>query len=164
MKTKKNKCVLLVPLLVILSHANVQAQDSVNASGGDASSASGSLAYSIGQINYTSVSNGSITVTQGVQQTYQITDVTGLNTPHISLELLVYPNPAQNYVNLTLANFSSEDKNYFTLNDALGKEIKSQTINSFQTQISVQDIANGIYFLSVYDGNSEIKKFKIVKN
>ena len=65
-------------LLLGLGLTGVQAQTSVNATGGDASGGGGSVSYSVGQVVYTTHTGTSGSVAEGVQQPYEISVVTGL--------------------------------------------------------------------------------------
>ena len=49
-----------------------QAQEAVSAAGGNASGSGGTASYTIGQVAYTTNSSASGTITQGVQQPYEI--------------------------------------------------------------------------------------------
>ena len=70
MKNKSRPILLLATLLLWVGF--VQAQESVNASGGNAIGSGGTVAYSIGQVVYTANTDASGTVSQGAQQTYEI--------------------------------------------------------------------------------------------
>ncbi len=53
----------------------VNGQESVNASGGDAMGVGGSASYSVGQVVYTTIGENGTTVAQGVQQAFQQPEV-----------------------------------------------------------------------------------------
>jgi len=78
----------------------------------------------------------------------------------------VYPNPAQQVINVSFNNFNSGEV-VLTLRNALGSIVRERTINSNATteQLSLDDSASGIYFLEVeIDGERKhIKKVLIVK-
>ena len=77
-----------------------QAQESANSSGGDASGKGGSVAYSVGQVVYTTNTGSKGTVAQGVQEPYEISIVLGIDNLTINLELTAYPNPTTSYLTL----------------------------------------------------------------
>jgi gliding motility-associated-like protein len=62
-------------LLGLFFTYSVQAQKSVHSAGGDGSSSAGSVAFSIGQVLYTTHSAGTGTEAQGVQQRYDLVKV-----------------------------------------------------------------------------------------
>ena len=65
----------------------------------------------------------------------------------------VYPNPAQNFLNLDLSLNDWENQNMnIRLTDVLGREVYSTNINAnneVSLQIPTADLANGCYFLSI---------------
>jgi len=79
-------------LLLGLGLTGLQAQESVNATGGDASGSGGSTSYSVGQVVYTTNTGANGTVEQGVQRPIEIS-VKGIN-----LTVLAYPNPTTDYL------------------------------------------------------------------
>ena len=99
MRHKKLK--LSAVLLLGLGLTGLQAQNAVPATGGNASGSGGTVAYSVGQVVYTTntATNGS--VAQGVQQPFEISVVTGLEEAKgINLALSAYPNPTTDFLNL----------------------------------------------------------------
>ena len=158
MKTTK----LLVCLLIGISLTNVQAQQTTIPSGKMASSLSGNINYSVGQTDYTTNSNPTGSLSQGVQQPYEIFSLGTNDFPNISLKMLVYPNPTVALVNLKIENLSSNALEYH-LFDMTGKQISSQKINQAETQIPLENLPSATYFLNVSDNNKIIKSFKIIK-
>ncbi|WP_188112091.1 glycoside hydrolase family 48 protein [Aquimarina sp. RZ0] len=81
------------------------------------------------------------------------------------LEMIVSPNPANNYIDLT-ANFEMKDARV-TIIDIAGNVIRKESVNSRQksTRLSIDDLSTGLYILEIYDVNSG-KKFrnKLIKN
>lgn len=140
------------------------AQDATVASGGNASSASGNVSYSVGQVVYTTIAGGGISVAQGVQQPYDLSIVTGVEAHDINLEMIVFPNPTHNMLNLTFSDFNEIRKASFKVTDAAGRLVMDKGIDKAQTEISLQDQASGVYFLSVIINNELKKQFKIIKN
>lgn len=49
---------------------------------------------------------------------------------------------------------STENCNRIELRDATGRLIKSAAANGMQTQLPVQDVTSGIYFITVVTDNS----------
>src|SRR5450759_4054107 len=67
-------CLLLLSGLGTTMHA----QSTISATGGNASGTGGNLSYTIGQVAYMTISGITGTVTQGVQQPYEISVVSAL--------------------------------------------------------------------------------------
>ena len=82
-------------------------QTSINASGGSVSNGNGSISYSIGQVVYQSNSNASGSVSQGVQQAFEIATLS-LEENTFNFSLSAYPNPTQAYLNLRVGNYKQE--------------------------------------------------------
>lgn len=148
----------------IISISGIHAQETVTTTGGNVSNSSGSLSYTIGQIVYNTniASNGS--EVQGVQQPYEVLVVTGLeNNKVIKLECIVYPNPTNGYLRLSVKNYKTEDLTY-QLYDNDGEKLTSKKIDANETNISFQDLIPAIYFLKIIENDKEVKVFKIIKN
>lgn len=154
---------LIVVFLFSLGLTSIQAQEAISASGGNATG-SGSASYTIGQIVYTTITNSGSSVSQGVQQPYEISVVTGIEEARdINLIISVYPNPTTDFLVLKIINYDSENLSFwlYSINGIL---IKTDRVNTIETQISFGNKVSGTYFLKVTDKNKEIKTFKIIKN
>ena len=152
-------------LLTILSLSFVNysfGQKDVVASGGQATGSGGSVSYSIGQIDYITSTGSGGTITQGVQQPYEIFVVSGIEEQTINLLANVFPNPVIQFVTLDLSVSSNSTK--YILYDGEGKIIKENGISEKSTSIQMSELPSAIYFLVVLKDNQKIKQFKIVKN
>ena len=132
--------------------------------GGNASGSGGAVSYTIGQVVYTTNSSTAGTVTQGVQQPFEISVVTGIKEAFdISLEFVVYPNPATDFVKLIIENYDVENLRY-RLFDIYGTLLQDKKIEGNETNIIMSNQVPSTYFLRVTDRNKVIKTFKIIKN
>jgi hypothetical protein len=162
MRHKKLK--LSAVLLLGLGLTGLQAQTSVNATGGDASGSGGTVSYSVGQVVYTTNSGTNGSVAQGVQQPYEISVVTGLEEAKgINLSVTAYPNPTTDYLQLKVESEKLKDLS-FQLYDMNGKLLQSEKITGNQTSIAMSSLVPATYFVKVIQGNKEVKTFKIIKN
>jgi hypothetical protein len=151
-------------LLLIFGFTGLHAQESIPASGGNASGSGGSMSYSVGQIVYTTNTGTNGSVAQGIQQPFEISVITGLeNTEGISLRYSVYPNPTTDYLVLKVENYDKQNLSY-QLIDYNGKSLENKKIISSETIIVLSLFVPAAYFLKVMDDNKEIKIFKIIKN
>ena len=149
-------------LLGMLCFGYAQAQNAVNTSGGNAAGANGSVAYSIGQVVYTTNTSTAGSVAQGVQHAYEIFPVGGSNIHSVTAS--VQPNPTADILVLQLDNYQQGNFNY-TLHDAQGKLVLNGNIQSKKTIIETQQLPSAVYFLSVINDRKEkIETFKIIKN
>lgn len=165
MRHKKLK--LGAVLLLGLGITGIQAQTSVNATGGNASGSGGSASYSVGQVVYTKNTGINGTVAQGVQQPYEISVVTSIKEAKgISLSVSVFPNPTSDYLTLGIDEFEISDLSY-QLYDMNGKLLQHKRITGYQTRIVLSNLEPATYFVKVVQDNKEVKPlktFKIIKN
>ncbi len=160
MAQKKLKLIIL--LLLGWSSA-VYSQESIVTSGGIASGSGGTVSYSLGQVVYSTSIGANGSVAQGVQQPYEISVVVGVESyPDIKLITSVYPNPTTHFLTLEVKGFNAQSISY-TLYAMDGKLIASELLASNETTISMLHYASATYLLTIYDGNIEIKTFKIIK-
>ncbi len=166
-------------LLMFLSglvFSGIHAQVAITSAGGNSSGSQGSVSYSIGQVFYSSYFGSTGFVTQGVQQTYDISIVTALEeTNHIHLVVAAFPNPAHDFLTLKVDGFSNPQspnnnsignrKISYRLFDLNGKILECGKITDYETRIIMSHLAAAPYFLKITDNNNkEIKQFKINKN
>ncbi|CAC9975305.1 hypothetical protein FLAPXU55_03014 [Flavobacterium panici] len=132
-------------------------------SGSNATGSSGSVTYSIGQVFYTYIGTG-YNVAQGIQQ--QESDET-LDNPEVEVpevSILVFPNPAADFVNVSLKAPELESKDrLYRLYDIQGRLLKQNKINQTETQVSLNNLTPSLYILVVYVDGKILESFKILK-
>jgi hypothetical protein len=142
----------------------MQAQNAIPASGGNASGSGGTVSYTVGQTIYTANSGMNGTVSQGVQQPYEILTVfVSEETKDISLECSAFPNPVDDYLKLKV-NYTTEENLSYLLYDISGKLLLTQKVINAETLIFMNNLPAAVYFLKINDNNKEVKTFKIIKN
>jgi hypothetical protein len=141
----------------------LKAQSAIVATGGDFSSSAGSVSYSIGQVVYTSLPNTNThgSISQGVQQTYQVT-TTGVLLADADFSLSVFPNPTTNQITLEVGRYANQLLNY-VLVDTEGKQIQSNKVLDKQTNIDMSLLPTASYMMEVYQDNKKVQSFKILK-
>jgi hypothetical protein len=141
----------------------VIAQQSVNASGGDAKGAGGTVAYSVGQVVYTTNDSPQGNVAQGVQHAYEIYAVSTEETAS-DLFVLVYPNPTPDVLNVQVNGLSNE-KISIEIVDLKGKRLRNEQVNGPTTQMDMSDLPSSTYFIHIVGQQQQkIKTFKVIKN
>jgi hypothetical protein len=151
-------------LLLGLELTGLEAQTSINATGGNASGSGGSVSYSVGQVVYTTNTGITGSVAQGVQQPFEISVVTGtVEAKGINLSVSAYPNPTTDFLILEVKEFELSNPN-FQLYDIHGKLLQSKRITSNQTSIVMDNLVPAVYFVKVIQNAKEVKIFKIIKN
>jgi hypothetical protein len=160
----KNKSRPFAMLLAgLLWGSLAQAQESANSSGGNASGSGGTVAYSIGQVFYTSNAGSSGTVDPGVQHAYEIYSV-GINETNLNISLTAFPNPTTEYLTLQISDFINE-KLFYQLYDLQGKLLTCGQVTAKQTQINTSSLPSATYFINVVNQeNIKVQSFKIIKN
>ena len=161
-------------LTFTFSLSTLMAQETIPATGGNASGSGGTVSYSVGQVVYTTNSGTTGTVAQGVQQPFEISVVTGLEEAKgINLNCTAYPNPTTDYLMLKVENYDNENLSY-QLFDMNGKLLETKKVTGKQTSIVMRNLVPATYFVKVYavgrndrtgvtEGNKEVKTFKIIK-
>ncbi|MEN8157252.1 MAG: T9SS type A sorting domain-containing protein [Bacteroidota bacterium] len=160
---KHYSLVLSVILLFALGQTVLQAQEAVNAAGGDGSGTGGSISYSVGGVACATSTGTTGSVAQGVQQPYEISVVSDIEpTMDVGLSYTAYPNPAGEYLTLTIEG-ELPTKLTLSLFDINGRALERKRIRSRETTISMTALLPAIYFLKVTDHSREVKTFKIIK-
>ncbi len=142
-----------------------QGQNGFVSIGGNTIGANGSLSYSINQLVYTSVTSTNGTLTQGIQQPYEIDQGSLLGIykyPDIQLDIKLYPNPTVTNVVLTVKN-ELEDHLRYQLFNLNGKLLLTEGINNQKTIIPLNNLPAAVYFLNIINNHIAIKTFKIIK-
>ena len=114
-------------LLIFGFSLTIFAQNTIPATGGNASGSGGSVSYTVGQILNSTFSGTNGTVLQGVQQPYEISIVTGIEEAiGISLEIMAYPNPATDFIILIIKNYEVKNLSYqfYDINGSLLQDSK----------------------------------------
>lgn len=142
-----------VVLLFLIGITGLHAQESISASGGNASGKGGSVSYSVGQLFYSTATGNGVSVLQGVQQPYEIFVMTGIDEiSEIALSVLAYPNPTTDFI--TLNTESSANQSFrslaYQLLDMNGRLLESRIITDTQTRIDMSQLSPATYFLKVY--------------
>lgn len=163
---KENRTMIRIAMITFLVFgvftSTTQAQQSVNAAGGNGTGSGGSVSFTIGQIDYTCYEGVGGSVNQGVQQFDELSKFLEVTFPKPNLEMIVYPNPATELVNLKIENYDSDSLSY-ALFDMQGRQLATNKITHDETQIQLNHLASAIYLLTVSDGSKLLKTFKIIK-
>ncbi|MGV7106719.1 T9SS type A sorting domain-containing protein [Flavobacterium sp. U410] len=161
---KTSKFLHFLTIVFYLGISNCLAQQSPTSSGGDLTGTTGSISYSVGQIDYKTNNGSNGYVIEGVQQPYEISEVLAIeNFSELITDVTIYPNPSTDVLMLKLINKEALDLN-FKLMDVNGRLIKTDKISSEVTEISVLDLPSSIYFLQILNQNKEVKNYKIIKH
>jgi hypothetical protein len=150
-------------LLFLLGLSVSNAQESINSSGGEAYGNGGTFSYSVGQIAYSVNSAVTGSITEGVQQPYEISVISSIETlDGISLQCIAYPNPVIDRLSLSIENPVYNNLS-FNLIGPDGSVLINKKIIDVSTTIPMQDLVPASYFLIIYQKDRAIKTFQIIK-
>ena len=154
--------VWILILVLFACVSNVNGQEAITTSGGEAGGSGGTASYTVGQVFYTTQTgtNGN-TVVQGVQQPYEISVVSGIEEAK-GIKLSVYPNPTTDYLQLKVESEMLKDL-YYQLYDMQGKLLQNKRLTGNETRIDMSRYSPSIYFVKVIQNKKEVITFKIIK-
>ncbi len=162
MKTNPNIWICLLTTIVI-GITSLQAQQTIPASGGDATGSGGSVSYSVGQVFYHTHSAAPGSVAEGVQQPFEIFIITSTDDLiSDKIHLKAYPNPVISQLTLSVAEGHYTEVSY-RLMDMHGQLIRSERIPDGDTGINMDFLPPGTYFLQVFEKDRMAGAFKIIK-
>lgn len=141
----------------------IQAQQAIPSSAGDASGPGGSSSYSVGQVLYNTNVSSIGSLAQGVQQAFEFQTSENIELLISQLETVFYPNPASEYIYISIAGGHMRDRMRYTLFDINGKSVTSNRIASARTRIDLKNIAKGVYLLKLTANNRTLETFKVLK-
>jgi hypothetical protein len=160
---RHNRLKFSAVLFLGLGLTGLLAQESVNATGGNASGSGGSVSYSVGQVAHQTHAGTNGSVAEGVQQPYEISVVSAIKEAiGINLSVTAYPNPTTDHLTLSIDEFELSDL-AFHLYDINGRVLQNGKITSDRTSIAMGNLAPATYYIKVVQDNKEIKTFKIIK-
>ena len=137
------------------------AQNAVVPAGGTASGNGGTVTYTVGQIAVQTNSDGTASISEGVQQPYEISVVGVDEHPEITLNAVLFPNPTPGNVQLTIHNMQINGE--VRIYDTNGKFLFSKKIEGENTALDLSHYAPATYYVNVYSGKQMLKSFKVVK-
>ncbi|SCY08748.1 Por secretion system C-terminal sorting domain-containing protein [Nonlabens sp. Hel1_33_55] len=80
--------------------------------------------------------------------------------------LSIFPNPANDFVNITFNATSVSNNVTIQLYNTLGQMVKNESFNNngrFNQRVNISDLRSGVYFVAVSDGNLKSTRKLIVK-
>ena len=151
---------------------NLQAQSlerQVIGASGDFSTASwGSLSSTTGEAMTIKLSSTSLILTQGFQQPQTF----GVGIKDYSKgidEIQIFPNPAEDKINIHIRSYTSNNKNLITFFDLIGQKItlpfvSENTDNQTSFVYDIKQLAPATYFISITNGQGTLlNTFKFTK-
>jgi hypothetical protein len=159
---KKFKFTAAGCIVLLFNLPGLYGQNGTLSSGGLAFGAGGVMNYSIGQTDYKTLSSANTIITQGLQQTYEVIDISGLTENQYANTVFLYPNPVSDFIHLKIQNTDLSNL-HVTLINSIGQEVLDQSIQEVHTILPMLELTQGIYFLKITSNNTLIKTFKLIK-
>jgi hypothetical protein len=150
-----------VTAVIVLNSLFSSGQSNTVGAGGDASGSGGSVAFSVGQIDYKHFNSSGGSASLGVQQPYSIEETNSLSESGELISVTIGPNPGSDWLSI----LTESDKNYrFYITDSNGKIVLEEHILQGSHQVSMNHWATGMYFLHISDDQKPVKQIKIIKH
>jgi len=151
----------IIIMLMSVCLGQIYAQQTIAASGGNASGSGGNISYTIGQIFYLSKGNNN-EVSEGVQQSYEIS---ALGTPESGIvenNISLYPNPVKDVLFVDFNQESFGNSSYQLFNSQ-GQMIRQGTLNQKKNELDFRLLPQSLYVIKIIQENQNVKSFKIIK-
>ena len=148
-----------VGILILTIHfiPLLHAQTSTNITGGNLTGTTGSISYSVGQINFQQQVGPDNHISEGVQQSYSIEVI----NDHSDFNVGIYPNPTSGDLHIQLDKIMAGIT--IQLYDYNGLEISNMTLEDTNHILDLQHLPSAVYMLKFIVEGSEQKVYKIIK-
>jgi hypothetical protein len=144
-------------LLLFSSNVSAQGQYIISGSGTYSELSGGSISWTLGEVVIVTTSHTDHDLTQGFHQP-DLYYVSITEVPQASPVISVYPNPADDILNVT----SSDEQTRMSIYDMQGKLIDVTDVSSLTSQVDVSYLSRGTYMLMFEVNGAYAKQIKIV--
>ena len=152
---------VLVVALIFCGITKSIAQEVVSSQGDSYTSESVQVDFSIGEVLVDSYATNLVTYTQGFHQSYVVELALGTNEPLTKVNVLIYPNPASNFLKIEM---ESSDGSRYLLHDLMGKLVREGSLNTSSTTVDISNLADGTFRLSVANQRGRtLNSFLVIK-
>ncbi len=153
----------ILPFIVLITClSGIKAQEFTSSTGDSFANTDFQADWLIGETSPQTGSPESSDVTQGFHQNYFV--ITSSNgTKRQDIQITSYPNPVTDKITL-IENLSSDPQNgKVTVTDVQGKVWLQEEVSGTKNELNVENLPQGIYFVSVQFEDLLVKSFKFVK-
>ena len=152
---------LLTVILGVIS-CTVYSQMGAVVAGGEGKG-TGSVSFSVGQIDYISAGDTSGNVYQGLQQPIELYTIDLYEDDEVSYALPIYPNPTESIVYID-GQISNKEGLKWKLHSTEGRLLLHGNVAAEdKTLLQLESLSSGVYFLLIYENSKIEKKLKIIK-
>jgi len=153
------RIITFIMFLLFLFTLEINAQEVVSAGGDNFSNSTLSVSWTIGEPISETYSAGSQILTQGFHQSkLSVIGIYDISSADMLISL--FPNPTQDFVNLTVANYENLTFQLFSFD---GKLVQTNKVLSEKTEIKMNNLSSATYFLKILKGNKLLKTYQIIK-
>ena len=153
---------LFILILMGFPLAKLFAQQEILSAACDATGIGGSVTWSVGQVAYSDWSDVTGTLTEGVQQPYEIFIIYGLEDFEPDPEFIVFPNPTSGKVTLKFFNHQPDNMSS-CIYDGDGALLYRIAIDTKEVSIPMDNLKPATYFLIILEKDQPVKSYKIIK-
>ena len=148
-------------ILIVTFALSLQAQKNIISAGGNSTGTGGNVSFSIGQIDYLYNSNGSFSVSQGLQQVYNLT-LTSVRNNFVEDDrnINIYPNPTRDGIYISFQKYNEAS---YVIYDLTGNLISNNIIENASTYISLNQLPAATYIILITQTKMQQKSYQIVK-
>lgn len=150
-------------VFIIANSSSLISQNEVVSSGADVKSQAGSVSYSVGQVNYIAIEENGNIINEGMQQPYEIYNVSSVSDERNIDYITVYPNPAYDKLTIELKGSQSGSLSC-QLFDLKSNLLRSIDLNFQQTDLMLNELAAGTFIVEIKQDEKIIQTYKIIKN
>jgi len=161
LKLKKLPSIVFVFAMICWSITSF-AQQTIPAAGGNVLSSAGSVSYTIGQTFFSSNSDESGSVAEGVQHAYETLVISNVEEQFLDQVFTVFPNPTHDML-VVEGKSQANDQFKLALYDINGKMLLQKDIRSERETIDLSAFSKGTYILQIRDGNQQYSGYKIIR-
>lgn len=139
-----------------------EAQSVIGSTGNEGNTGNMSINYTVGEVAITTISNDSITLSQGFHQPCLV--ITAIKETFLPGEIKVFPSPTTSILQVQLEGF--EPKNLtISMHDLTGKVVFNSNMNTAIWQTDISELPGGIYIITITDTRSnKSNSYKIIKS
>lgn len=149
--------IIFLPAILLAQTAERQV---IGTAGAYAEAGGVSHSYTVGEMATAALSDGTIILTQGFQQSDDLS--VSIDEPELAFSATAFPNPTMDGVTLNLNADQAVDL-HINLFDALGKQFpvaqsNLQFVGNSQRHIDLAGFASGTYFIRLTDETGQLNK------
>ncbi|MEO7175441.1 MAG: T9SS type A sorting domain-containing protein [Saprospiraceae bacterium] len=158
----KSNFQLLVAAISLLLSTAAFGQSGLVSSGGNGTGAGGKISFSIGQVLDQSSNSATKSISEGVQQPFEIQISTGVKLGNLPFEVSVFPNPSSSEIQILRSSdqYQSAQASFYDLS---GHLLLQQEMTESTTKINLQPFPAGIYTLRISLKYYGEQTFQVVK-